>query len=74
MIFWFARLDADLAAAVPNYQEIDADPRWLQWLGEIDPLTGAPLDRHLPSQIRILLTQLVNKSSMTPSPRAAPAG
>jgi hypothetical protein len=37
-----ARLDADLAAAVPNYMEIDADPRWLQWLSETDPLTGAP--------------------------------
>jgi hypothetical protein len=30
-----------VTAAVPNYQEIDADPRWLQWLSGIDPLTGA---------------------------------
>jgi hypothetical protein len=25
-------LDQRVAAAVPNYQEIDRDPRWLQWL------------------------------------------
>jgi hypothetical protein len=36
-----AQLDAAVAAAVPNWREIDNDPRWLQWLGEIDPFTGA---------------------------------
>jgi hypothetical protein len=36
-----AQLDAAVAAAVPNWQEIDADPRWLQWLSEPDPFTGA---------------------------------
>jgi hypothetical protein len=30
-----------VTAAVPNYQEIDADPRWLAWLSEVDPFTGA---------------------------------
>jgi hypothetical protein len=27
-------------AAVPNWRDIDSDPRWHQWLGEIDPFTG----------------------------------
>jgi hypothetical protein len=46
------RLDADLAAAVPNYQEIDADPRWLQWLAEPDPLSGATRQQVLDDAIR----------------------
>jgi hypothetical protein len=35
-------LDQRVAAAVPNYREIDQDPRWHQWLMQIDPLTGVP--------------------------------
>ncbi|MGB9317977.1 MAG: hypothetical protein WCB62_23605, partial [Pseudolabrys sp.] len=27
-----ARLDAAVERAVPNYREIDQDPRWHQWL------------------------------------------
>jgi hypothetical protein len=34
------RLDAQVAAAIPNYREIDRDPRWHQWLMTLDPLTG----------------------------------
>ena len=34
------RLDQEVAAAVPNYEEIDRDPRWHQWLLGIDPLNG----------------------------------
>jgi hypothetical protein len=30
-----------IEAAVPNWREIDSDPRWYQWLGETDPFTGA---------------------------------
>jgi hypothetical protein len=36
------RLDQQVAAAVPNYQEIDRDPRWHQFLREIDTYTGQP--------------------------------
>jgi hypothetical protein len=36
------RLDQQVAAAVPNYQEIDRDPRWHQWLLEPDEFTGRP--------------------------------
>jgi hypothetical protein len=35
-----ARLDREVAMAVPNYPEIDNDPRWHQWLRGIDPHTG----------------------------------
>jgi hypothetical protein len=35
-----ARLDREVAAAVPNYQEIDNDPRWHQWLRQVDPYNG----------------------------------
>jgi hypothetical protein len=42
-----ARLDADLGAAVPSWREIDSDPRWLGWLSETDPLTGATRQRVL---------------------------
>ena len=35
-----ARLDREVEAAVPNYREIDNDPRWHQWLRGIDPHTG----------------------------------
>src|SRR5262245_2340697 len=33
-------LDMAVERAVPNYREIDADPRWHSWLVQIDPLTG----------------------------------
>ena len=34
------RLDAAVAQAVPDYENIDRDPRWHQWLLQIDPLNG----------------------------------
>jgi len=34
------RLDAQVAQAVPNYLEIDRDPRWHRFLLETDPLSG----------------------------------
>jgi hypothetical protein len=27
-------------AAIPNWRDIDSDPRWRAWLSEIDPFTG----------------------------------
>jgi hypothetical protein len=35
-------LDARVERAVPNFREIDRDPRWHRWLLEIDALTGRP--------------------------------
>src|SRR5262249_40846569 len=34
------RLDQQVEAAIPNYRDIDRDPRWHQWLMTLDPLTG----------------------------------
>jgi hypothetical protein len=34
------RLDQQVAAAVPNYREIDHDPRWHDWLLSTDALSG----------------------------------
>ena len=34
------RLDDQIARAVPNYQEIDKDPRWHRWLLGTDNLSG----------------------------------
>lgn len=36
------RFLAQLAEAVPNWKTINSSPAWLQWLGEIDPLSGIP--------------------------------
>jgi hypothetical protein len=33
---------ATLEKLVPDYEAINATQRWLQWLGEIDPVYGAP--------------------------------
>lgn len=27
-------------SAVPDWREIDQDPQWLEWLGEVDPMVG----------------------------------
>jgi hypothetical protein len=34
------RLDQQVAITVPNYLEIDRDPRWQKWLLEIDLMSG----------------------------------
>jgi hypothetical protein len=34
------RLDQQVERAVPNYREIDQDPRWHNWLRSVDPLSG----------------------------------
>jgi hypothetical protein len=39
-------------AAVPNWSEIDSDPRWHSWLSGIDPLTGATRQSVLDDAIR----------------------
>jgi hypothetical protein len=36
------RLDQQVATAVPNYQEVDRDPRWHRWLMGVDALSGQP--------------------------------
>ena len=36
-----------LAGAVPDYKEINLEPAWLQWLGQVDPLTGRSRQNYL---------------------------
>src|SRR6478752_6622152 len=33
-------LDQRVEQALPNYREIDRDPRWHRWLLSVDPLSG----------------------------------
>jgi hypothetical protein len=33
---------ATLGGLVPDWEQVNADPRWLQWLAEVDPVYGAP--------------------------------
>jgi hypothetical protein len=34
------RLDKEVAARVPDFREVDRDPRWHAWLRGIDPMSG----------------------------------
>ena len=33
-------LDQRVEQAIPNYRDIDRDPRWHRWLLTVDPLSG----------------------------------
>ena len=46
-------LDQRVAAAVPNYQEIDRDPRWHRWLLGTDAYTGRPRQQLLNDAIAL---------------------
>ena len=41
------RFFGELAKAVPDWQQINTDQRWLDWLGEVDPLSGVPRQVYL---------------------------
>lgn len=45
---FFAQVDA----AVPNWREIDTDPKWLGWLEEYDPMLGAPRQAAMNEAVR----------------------
>lgn len=36
------RFYGELAKAVPDWQQVNTDERWLSWLGETDPVFGVP--------------------------------
>lgn len=38
---------SELAKAVPDWEAINADPRWLAWLAEYDPVAGKPRQQSL---------------------------
>ena len=37
-----ASFEQRLHRLVPNFQEVNADPKWIDWLDEVDPLLRAP--------------------------------
>lgn len=41
------RFFGELEKAVPDWQQINTDPRWLEWLGEVDQLSGVPRQVYL---------------------------
>lgn len=38
---------ADLTRRVPDWETVNADPAWLAWLGEVDPVYGEPRQKAL---------------------------
>lgn len=41
------RFYGELTQAVPDWQAVNTDQRWLDWLGETDPLSGVPRQVYL---------------------------
>lgn len=41
------RFQGELAKAVPDWQTVNVDPRFLAWLGEVDPMSGVPRQQYL---------------------------
>lgn len=41
------RFYATLGQLVPDYRDVNTDPRWLAWLGEVDQLTGLTRQKYL---------------------------
>lgn len=41
------RFYGELERAVPDWKALNADQRWLVWLGEVDPISGVPRQQHL---------------------------
>src|SRR4051812_15551293 len=40
-------MDAAVERAIPNYREVDRDPRWHRYLLELHPLSGRPRQQWL---------------------------
>lgn len=67
----------ELERAVPDYASINVDQRFLDWLGEIDPLSGMPRQAYLTNAGQHLdhvrAANLFNAFKATLAPPAAPA-
>lgn len=72
--FW-----SSIDTAVPDWREIDSDPQWLEWLGEVDPMVGNTRQEALNSAhtamdaARVAAIFKVWKSTFRPEQPAAPA-
>lgn len=67
---------ATLEKLVPDYEAINASPRWLQWLGEMDPVYGVPRQAALDAAFQRLDAERTAavfkayKATIPPSPSA----
>lgn len=74
------RFFGELAREVPDWATIDEDPRWLAWLGEVDPLSGVPRQAYIDNagqamdhaRTANLFNAFKKEAGLTPPP-AAPA-
>lgn len=66
-----------LTAMVPEWEQINADTRWLEWLGEVDMLLGAPRQKALDDAHQAMDVQRVAglfntwKAQYAPKPKSA---
>lgn len=74
------RFYGELATAVPDWQSVNADSRWLEWLGEVDPLSGVARQVYLDNASQQLdheraarLFQTFKEQAGMNKPPAAPA-
>lgn len=74
------RFYGELARVVPDWQTVNADQRWLDWLGEVDPLSGVPRQVYLDNASQKLdhdraarLFQTFKEQAGLNKPAAAPA-
>lgn len=49
-----ARFYGELSNAVPDWETVNTDERWLQWLAEVDPLSGLPRQAYLDNAAQTL--------------------
>lgn len=70
------RFLSELTVAVPDWEAVNADPRWLQWLREYDPVAGSPRQVSLDQAQQALdfrrVTALFKLFKATITPPAAP--
>lgn len=71
------RFFGELAKAVPDFQEVNADQRWLDWLAETDQMAGVPRQAFLnDAQSKLDYTRVARlfqafKATLAPTPAAA---
>ena len=69
---------SQLAALVPDYEQVNADDRFLAWLAEVDPVYGVPRQAALTNAadardaLRVANVFKAFKATLTPAPAPAP--
>ncbi len=65
--------EQQLATLVPDWREIDQNPAWLEWLAEVDPITGKQRQAHLDVAHKALDAQRVANIFNTFADQTKPA-